>query len=240
MRPFNIVLTCEHAGKNIPGAFKYLFYNKEKILETHQGWDIGAFDMAQEISKNLKARLFDSHISRLLVDCNRSTWNKEIFSDFSRNLDRSVKGYLLAQYYDPYRLKVERYIASHCRYKPVLHVSIHTFTPVLHGIERLVDVGLLFDESRNSELNLCQAWQRHLKNYLPDKNILLNVPYNGADDGFTSYLRKKFSGEQYMGIELEINQKWVGAADLNIMINQITEGLEAAMDDMVGAENMMS
>ena len=35
-----------------------------------------------------------------------------------------------------------------------------------------------------------------------------NYPYNGASDGLTTYLRGRFSGRLYSGIELEVNQRY--------------------------------
>jgi len=40
-----------------------------------------------------------------------------------------------------------------------------------------------------------------------------NYPYAGKNDGFTTYLRRRFPSDAYLGIELEINQKHVMAAD---------------------------
>ena len=44
-----------------------------------------------------------------------------------------------------------------------------------------------------------------------DKNLRIrfNYPYLGISDGFTSYLRKKFNQKNYVGIELEVNQKFL-------------------------------
>jgi hypothetical protein len=40
----------------------------------------------------------------------------------------------------------------------------------------------------------------------------LNYPYQGTSDGFTTHLRKKFPDSQYVGIELEVNQKHLDAS----------------------------
>ncbi len=35
----------------------------------------------------------------------------------------------------------------------------------------------------------------------------MNYPYRGASDGLTTHLRKRFHVNEYLGIELEINQE---------------------------------
>ena len=99
----------------------------------------------------------------------------------------------------------------------VLHLSVHTFTPQLNGVVRTVDVGILFDENQLPESEFSRAFRDKLESRLPDYNIMLNIPYNGADDGFTTYLRTKFSPNDYLGIELEVNQKYVNTPDLGII-----------------------
>ena len=39
-----------------------------------------------------------------------------------------------------------------------------------------------------------------------------NYPYAGKGDGLTSYLRQRFAHGDYLGIELEVNQRIVGGA----------------------------
>jgi hypothetical protein len=36
-----------------------------------------------------------------------------------------------------------------------------------------------------------------------------NYPYQGKADGFTTFLRRQFASDQYAGIEIEVNQRWV-------------------------------
>jgi predicted N-formylglutamate amidohydrolase len=231
MRPYHIVVSCEHGGNVIPLAYKYLFNKEEKILESHLGWDPGALQIGRVISDRLKARFFHTKVSRLLVDCNRSVDKEEIFSRFSSQLNNSVKKYLIEQYYNPYRRKVEDHISGLIREKAVIHLSIHTFTPVLHGKERLVDIGLLFDDDRESEHSFCERWKMYLDEELRDLLVLFNTPYHGKDDGFTSYLRRKYTSEKYLGIELEVNQKWTKDENVKSLAQKLSAPLERMLDE---------
>ncbi len=90
----------------------------------------------------------------------------------------------------------------------MLHISVHSFTPELNGEVRTADVGLLFDPARPAEEEFCSNFRRLLLQQNDDLNVKFNYPYLGVDDGFTTYLRQKFP-QLYLGIELEINQKFV-------------------------------
>ena len=68
---------------------------------------------------------------------------------------------------------------------------------------------LLYDPRRDTEARFCEAWLRELKSLAPHLAVRRNYPYRGSDDGLTTHLRKRFPGEAYTGIELEVNQKQV-------------------------------
>lgn len=204
------MISCEHAGNYVPKDYKFMFVGAEEILASHRGWDLGSLGIGKYLARHLEAPFFYQKVSRLLIETNRSLGNKELFSEYSHNIDKSIKNTLLAKYYHPYRDEIEGRIRDYITQgEAVLHLSIHTFTPELNGIIRAVDVGLLYDEARNEEEEFCEQWKARLDNMLPDRLIMLNCPYNGADDGFTTYLRTQFSGEEYLGIEIEVNQRYV-------------------------------
>ena len=89
-----------------------------------------------------------------------------------------------------------------------IHISVHSFTPQLNHVLRNADIGLLYDPRREAEKQLCLALQFELGRDRPDLTIRRNYPYRGTDDGLTRYLRCRFAADQYLGIELEVNQKW--------------------------------
>ena len=37
-----LVITCEHGGNHIPGAYRHLFQGQEAVLQSHRGFDPGA------------------------------------------------------------------------------------------------------------------------------------------------------------------------------------------------------
>jgi len=216
-----IIITCEHADNYIPRDFKLLFAGYESVLESHLGWDPGAFTVAKLMVKGFKCPIFFQKISRLLVEVNRSVDHPQLFSKYVQKLDTSVKSMLLEKYYYSYRNSVEDKIAGWIGEGfDVIHISVHSFTPVLNDIERKVEIGLLFDDQRPAELAFNNQWKDLLQEQMPAFTIMHNVPYHGADDGFTTYLRKKYTSN-YIGTEVEINQKFADMTQLKMIAKSL-------------------
>ncbi len=92
-----------------------------------------------------------------------------------------------------------------------LHISVHSFTPVLRGVRRSADIGLLYDSRRILEKELVKSWLWTLSLESPHR-VRRNYPYLGRSDGFTTALRRQFPAARYLGIELEINQRLLTSA----------------------------
>jgi predicted N-formylglutamate amidohydrolase len=208
--PTRLIVTCEHGGNEIPAPFRPLFRGHRALLASHRGFDAGALRMAQDLAAAFGAPLAASTVSRLLVDLNRSIVCPELLSEITRATSDRTRREILERHYWPYRRKVEAHISRMVlRGDRVVHISAHSFTPALCGRVRRADVGLLYDPRRRSEAALCARWQRLLAMASSRLVVRRNYPYRGDSDGFTTYLRTQFGPEQYAGIEIEINQKWV-------------------------------
>ena len=217
-----LLVTCEHAGNVIPAEHKKKFRKYTRLLRTHQGYDIGAAELFGEISSVIADRHYAYNLSRLLIDPNRSLKHRAIFSAISRALPADSKSAIVRSYYQPYRDKVETAVKKcGAENKRVIHVSVHTFTPVLNRRTRTADIGLLYDPRRRSEKKLCRAIRKTLRALLPELRIRMNYPYTGISDGLVSYLRRKFAASRYCGIELEVNQKfWTRALSRKDIVQQ--------------------
>lgn len=203
-----LVFTCEHGGNKIPETYQSLFVNAKDVLNSHRGIDFGSLDLFV-FCKSLSDFSKSNTVSRLIIELNRSKHHPKLFSEFTSLLNVDNKLKLIDEIYDPCRDKIEKEIGRFIsKGEKVVHISFHSFTPVLNGKIRRADIGLLYDPSRNSEKLICKELKQNLKAELPDFNIRYNYPYLGTADGFTTYLRKKFPNN-YSGIELEINQKYV-------------------------------
>lgn len=203
-----IIITCEHAGNSIPAEYLYLFLKAGDILSSHRGWDPGALQLAEFLSKNLRIPLRSFGITRLLIEVNRSLNHRQLFSEFSKILSAKDKNQLIENYYTPYRGEIEQTIREKIETgRQVIHIGVHTFTPIFRGKERPCDIGLLFDPTLKQEKQLSAQWKNELKTRFPELKICFNKPYKGTDDGLTTYLRSALNSDLYSGIELEVNQK---------------------------------
>lgn len=169
--------------------------------------------MARELASDFAAPLVAATVSRLLIDLNRSMGHRQLYSDATRNVAKSVRADIVRDYYRPYRNEAEEWVrcAVKARNK-VIHVSSHSFTPELNGEVRNADIGLQFDPGRVGEVALARRWQAAFKAAAPDLKVRRNYPYAGKADGLTRYFRRCFSPAEYVGIELEINQKHVNTS----------------------------
>jgi predicted N-formylglutamate amidohydrolase len=206
-RRIAFVISCEHGGNRIPARYRRLFAAHRNLLSTHRAYDPGALDMARSLARGLDAPMIASEVSRLLIELNRSPGHPQLYSSIMRDATPELRREVSARYYRPYREKVEKTIAAMiARAARVIHVSSHTFTPRLGNVVRRADVGLLYDPARAGELELCRRWKAALQARLGNSTVRRNYPYRGTSDGLTTYLRRRFAADVYVGIELEINQ----------------------------------
>ncbi|MGJ8745952.1 N-formylglutamate amidohydrolase [Polaribacter sp.] len=219
-----LVITCEHGGNEIPQKFNTIFSDKE-ILNTHKGYDLGALDVFNTL-KPLAIYTNYSIISRLLIELNRSLWHQNLFSEYTKNLSVLEKKDIIKTYYYVYRNSVENQIKTLItNHNTVVHLSIHSFTPILNGSVRNCDIGLLYDSSHQQEKKVAVQLKKALHAINPLWNVRFNYPYLGKADGFTTHLRKRFH-KNYIGIEIEINQKF---SKNNIMNLQLKEAVYKAI-----------
>ncbi|MCC5868259.1 MAG: N-formylglutamate amidohydrolase [Gammaproteobacteria bacterium] len=202
-----LLVTCEHGGNRVPTAFSSLFRDHASLLDSHRGIDFGSLVMAQSLARQHGAPKVTSDVTRLLVDLNRSVGHPRLFSEVTRTLPSGARDAIIEQYWQPYRRQVDDQVESLlAERRAIVHISCHSFTPVLAGRQRQTDIGLLYDPARPWERALCIAWQQALQRLAPALRVRRNYPYEGRNDGLTRTLRKRLPDACYAGIELEVNQ----------------------------------
>jgi len=215
-----LMLTCEHASNRLPASFKKAV--PAEVLNTHRAYDIGACAVFRKLVRFAKPEFHcEGKFSRLFVDLNRTITNKSVFSEYHETLranDKSVAEKTKAQataYWMEYRKTIEKFVESALKSKKrtaksepsIVHLGIHSFTPELNGKVRNADIGILYDPARPQECAYAQVIKDEIKRLYPTMKVRFNYPYKGSSDGLTTTLRKKF-GPRYVGIEIEINQKF--------------------------------
>lgn len=219
-----LMLTCEHASNRLPAAFKK--FVPVDVQETHRAYDIGALQVFRKLVKFAKPEFScEGKFSRLFVDLNRTITNKSAFSEYygalearDKPLAEKAKAAATA-YWKEYRENVEKFVAKNIGASKkgaknngkegadIVHLGIHSFTPALNGKVRNADIGILYDPTRPQERAYANVIRGEIKRLYPHMKVRFNYPYKGSSDGLTTSLRKKF-GPRYVGIEIEINQKF--------------------------------
>lgn len=201
-----ILLICEHASNRIPIALDNLGLDMA-TLQSHAAFDPGAEPVARQMADHLKAPLILQRFSRLVYDCNRPPEaesampaRSEVYEiPGNKNLSSSDRKARTEALYDPFHQAItdqlDQTIESGSA--PAI-VTIHSFTPVFHGKERSVQLGLLHDTDQrltsamldlDDELDLPKAWR--------------NEPY-GPNDGVTHTLQRHALPRSLLNVMIEI------------------------------------
>jgi len=148
-----LLLVCEHASKFIPAHLGRLGLD-EVAATSHIAWDIGALDVARALSATLDATLIFQKMSRLVYDCNRPSDAPSAIPDKSEiyripgneNLSERERFDRLAHVYMPFHQAVDRQIIKRREQgKETIFITIHSFTPIFHGVRRDCEIGFLYD-----------------------------------------------------------------------------------------------
>ncbi len=198
----SLVLTCEHATHAVPTSMGNLGLGDEHLRD-HIGWDVGAAIVTEELSARLGVPAVLSPVSRLVVDCNRSTGVPDLMPEVSHgvvvpanlgigDVERAAR---LREFYVPFHREVDRALQGSPRARLL---SIHSFTP--HYDDRDFDIGVLFDDHAHHADRLADN--------LRDAGfaVRMNEPYSGYDGLiFSAQIHGRRFDREYL--ELEINNQ---------------------------------
>ena len=146
------VLLCEHASNHVPAACAGLGLGP-RDLGRHIAWDIGAADLARELSRRLDAPLFLSGYSRVLIDLNRppgaptSIPVRSEDTDIPGNLDLDggERSRRERAYFAPFHAAVARLLDRRAAEgRRTVVVGVHSFTRVFLGVSRPWLAGVLY------------------------------------------------------------------------------------------------
>lgn len=225
-----LFLSCEHGGNEVLPALAPRFKGAARVLASHRGWDIGALGLFQHL-RPLAAASASARLSRLCIELNRSEHHPRLFSEFTQHLSAAEKRVLLS-YYRTYREGFTASVQAALRDgHDVVHIGVHSFTHVLNGKERDLDIGLLYDPARPAEKHFCAEWSKAIRLRAPGLRVRMNRPYKGTSDGFTRDLRKRFP-KGYAGIELEVDQRFAPKGRMHPDIGLV---LYASLADLLGS-----
>jgi len=208
-----VLISCEHASNDIPQSYRGLGLAPD-ARESHIAWDRGAREIARVCAERLGCAYHEGIHTRLLVDLNRAASNPAVIPRVAfgvtvpgnAGLTAAERAGRIRLYHEPYRAAVIRDIeAIVANQGTCCHFSIHTFTPTLEGVSRDADIGVLYDPKRWRERVLAVALTRML--HRTGWKARRNYPYRGTNDGLTTHCRRRFAARNYIGVEIEINQR---------------------------------
>lgn len=229
---------CEHASYHIPPEFEQLGLS-DGAANSHIAWDPGALPVAQKMANDLGAVLFYGTMSRLLYDCNRPPdapsaipARSEVF-DIPGNagLTPAERTARVSRVYAPFSKALSDEISRH-RDSLLLLVTIHSFTPVFHGVEREVEIGVLHGE----DARFAQAMMQTKPANAPFC-IRANEPYAAAD-GVAHTLDEHGAGNDLPNVMIEIRNDLIATdADQQAMALFLTDWVKQTLDEFTHGED---
>jgi len=218
-----VVVTCEHAFNVLPDEYSWTEHDKRHFVDEHWGYDIGAFDMADALAKELKCVFVHSVYSRLLVDTNRSIVADTLFR-------KSGDGYILDlnkdMTYEEEQKRIKKYFL--CYYEAIRQVStkvnpdyilsIHSFTSMYEGQPRSLEVGVLYGHESTDFANDLNEGMNN-KGYRSEAN----KPYDGlkTQDVVKSLVSNK-KGSNRQGITFEFRNDILANKEKFVKLKEAT------------------
>ena len=183
----DLVLVCDHASNRIPVQLQALGLT-EQDLNSHIACDIGSLGVARYLSTAFDAPLVHSNYSRLVIDINRNPESADsipvnsagIVIPGNQNLSAEESLSRRQTLFDPYHEVIDGLLQTRAGRISML-LSIHSFTPELHGHKRPWPIGVCYDEDKELAGRWLAALQTQLSVPVGD-----NEPYSiEADVDYT-------------------------------------------------------
>jgi len=200
-----MLLVCDHASRRFPAALKNMGLDPV-ASRCHLAWDIGAGALTEHLAASLGTTAVLAQYWRLVVDCNRDLFDPGAFMEFvdgvvihgNRNLKQAQKDQRAADIYWPYHYAIDVELKRLAAYgDTTAFFAIHSFAPVLNGISRDVEIGILWDADRDTAEILIEGFRR------AGFEVGDNEPYSGkAPQDFTIDHHAEDAGLPHVGIEI--------------------------------------
>ena len=151
------LLVGDHAGNRVPRGLGDLGLPLSE-RERHIGWDIGIAALGVRLAERMGASFVHQTYSRLVIDCNRRPGAPDSIPPVSDgtvvpgNADVSAEeaAARAAAIHAPYQAAItaelDRRAAAGLS---TILVALHSFTPVMRGVARPWEVGVLYDAGDN-------------------------------------------------------------------------------------------
>lgn len=180
------LIICDHASNVIPPDLNNLGLHSDQ-LEQHIAYDLGAANIAKGVSERLSCPAILSGFSRLVVDPNRGLDDPTLVMKLSDgeiiqgNADVDIYTNKQAlqdridRFYQPYHDAIAGALtrAMSRGHNPII-LSVHSFTPVWKGQERVWHGAILWDQDDRLRNHMLAYFRQR-----PDIIFGDNEPYSG-------------------------------------------------------------
>jgi predicted N-formylglutamate amidohydrolase len=201
-----VLITCDHASRRVPKLLRNLGLDAAS-LKLHIGWDIGAAEVSRKLARRLDAPAILAGYSRLVIDCNRDLDDPTSMPAVSdglpvpgnQDLSSAAKAQRVEALFKPYHAAIEAALDGFGQrgVHPAV-LSIHSFTPVMNGLERPWHIGILWDKDPRMAVPVLAALRRETGLVVGD-----NEPYSAREPaGYTVRTHAESRGLPHLNVEL--------------------------------------
>jgi predicted N-formylglutamate amidohydrolase len=215
------LLICDHANRAVPAALGDLGLAAD-LLRDHIAWDIGAGAVTRRLAARLDTPALMAGYSRLVVDCNRQPGDLESVPEVSdgvtipgnRGLSERERRARVETFFRPYHDAVTNALARLRRRGTVpALISVHSFTPSMHGEDRPWDIGVLWNRDGRLAVPLIEMLGAGGNLRVGD-----NKPYSGLEVAYSINLHGGAAGLANCVVEIrhdhvetaEGAERWAG------------------------------
>jgi predicted N-formylglutamate amidohydrolase len=233
--PSPVLLVCDHASNRIPRSLGDLDLSAD-VLQSHAAWDPGAYEVALRLAKILDAALVSTNFSRLVYDVNRPPDSPQAIRAASeiydipgnRDLSPEQRKARADALYHPFHDTIDAMIEARAdQGRSTVLVTVHSFTPVFHGKERGVELGILHDADVRFADRLLDAAKR-----LTKLRTERNQPY-GPADGVTHTLVRHALPRGLLNGMIEIRNDLIRTeAQQSAMAEMLSRLMRSALDNV--------
>ena len=176
----------------------------QPVFDLHIAWDIGAAGVADRLAQHLGCGLIRQAYSRLVIDCNRDPDREDAIPPVSDRITVPINASLSVED------RLRRVEAVHAPYHDAIAdavgagagelkalVLVHSFTPVMGGIERPWTTGVL----HHGASPLSSAMLERLRGE-PGEVVGDNQPYAFDSIDYTAPRHALANGLDYLEIEI--------------------------------------
>ena len=231
-----LLLVCDHASRFVPRVLGNLGL-EEAELRRHIAWDIGIAEVTRGLADRLGAPAVLSHFSRLVIDPNRGLDDMTSIPQLSdgvivpanRSLTAEDRQARFATFHQAYHGAVIRMLeamigrGAASGQAPAI-VSMHSFTPVMKGVERPWEIGILWNRDERLPVPLMARLRAR------GLTVGDNEPYSGRDNhGYTLHIHAEPRG--LANVLIEVRQDLIdthhGAAEWADLLGETLQAILA-------------